>query len=132
MREYTTKEQKILMDNPYTYRVTKHKLFFTIEFKKAFFRSYQAGLAPRYILSELGYDVEMFGQKQIDSITQRIKYEGEKQLFTEGESRVRRTKKIIDEEPDAKKIWNELQYLRQEVEFLKKISINANRKGKKR
>lgn len=131
MREYTTKEQKMLLDNPYTYRVTKHKLYFTIEFKKAFLKSYQAGLAPRYIFSELGYDVNMFGQKQIDSIVQRIKSEGESKFFTEGENRTRRTKKVLDEDPSPKHIWNELQYLRQEVEFLKKITKDANRKAKK-
>ena len=36
MKEYTAKEMKVLKANPYTFKVTKNKLYFTIEFKKAF------------------------------------------------------------------------------------------------
>ena len=34
MREYTAREMKLLKANPYTYRVTKSKLYFTAEFKE--------------------------------------------------------------------------------------------------
>lgn len=73
MKEYTAKEMKLLKANPYTFKVTKNKLYFTIEFKEAFWTAYQAGMAPRKILEDLGYDLEIFGQKQIDSIVQSIK-----------------------------------------------------------
>lgn len=73
MKEYTAKEMKLLKANPYTFKVTKSKLYFTVEFKEAFWTAYQAGMAPRKILEDLGYNLEMFGQKQIDSIVQRIK-----------------------------------------------------------
>ena len=53
MREYTTKEVKQLRANPYTYKVTKNKLYFTAEFKEAFWVGYQAGVAPREILKNL-------------------------------------------------------------------------------
>ncbi len=43
MREYSTKEMKLLRANPYTLRVTKHKLYLTIRFKEAFQTSYEAG-----------------------------------------------------------------------------------------
>lgn len=49
MKEYTVKQMKLLAANPYTFKVTKHKLFFTIEFKETFWTSYQAGYAPRNI-----------------------------------------------------------------------------------
>ena len=73
MKEYTPKQIKKLEANPYTLKVTKNKLYFTIKFKEDFWINYQAGNAPRKILSDLGYDLEYFGQKQIDSIVQRIK-----------------------------------------------------------
>lgn len=73
MREYTAKEMKLLKANPYTFNVTKNKLYFTIEFKEAFWTAYQDGFAPRKILEDLGYDLEMFGQKQIDSMVQSIR-----------------------------------------------------------
>ena len=73
MKEYTKKEMKILEDNPYTLRVTKNKLSHTAEFKKIFWTKYQAGESPRKILTDLGYDPNMFGQKRIDSLVQHIK-----------------------------------------------------------
>lgn len=66
-----TKTNKKLEANPYTLKVTKNKLYFTIKFKEDFWINYQAGNAPRKILSDLGYDLEYFGQKQIDSIVQK-------------------------------------------------------------
>lgn len=68
MKEYTAKEMKLLKANPYTFKITKSKLYFTIEFKEAFWNAYQAGNAPRKIIEDLGYDLEMFGQKQIEEI----------------------------------------------------------------
>ncbi len=145
MREYTAKEIKLLSANPYTFKVTKHKLYFTIEFKEAFWTSYQAGLAPRKIIEDLGYDIELFGQKQIDSIVQRIKYEASNELgFTQGENRSMRAgmsykKHKVDKDssgveesentPEQRKIARleaEVKYLHQEVDFLKKITKAAN------
>ena len=73
MKEYTVKQMKELGKNPYVYKVTKHKLYYTAKFKEDFWISYQAGNAPRKILSDFGFDIEMFGEKQIDSLVQRIK-----------------------------------------------------------
>ncbi len=36
MKEYTAKEMKSLKADTYTFKVTKHKLYFTAEFKEAF------------------------------------------------------------------------------------------------
>jgi hypothetical protein len=93
MKEYTAKEMKLLKNNPYTFKVTKNRLYFTIEFKEAFWRAYQAGLAPRKILTDLGYDLSMFSQSQIDSIVQRIKKEVlSGKGFTQGQTITRRIK----------------------------------------
>lgn len=135
MREYTAKEMKLLKANPYTFKVTKNKLYFTIEFKEAFWTAYQAGYAPRKILQDLGYDLEMFGQKQIDSIVQSIKHQAQDgNGFREGADRSRRKKSelpvpegIPAESKEALEgLWNEVKYLRQEVDFLKKIVRTEN------
>ena len=136
MKEYTAKEMKLLKANPYTFKVTKDKLYFTIEFKEAFWTAYQAGMAPRKILADLGYDLEIFGQKQIDSIVQSIKRQAQcGNGFKQGENN--RTRRKKDElsmpegtSPESKeameRILNEVKYLRQEVEFLKKIVKTEN------
>ena len=135
MKEYTPKQIKKLEANPYTLKVTKNKLYFTIKFKEDFWINYQAGNTPRKILSDLGYDLEYFGQKQIDSIVQRIKKEAlSGNGFREGENRERRipmkatNREELSSPQSIERMQNELLYLRQEVEFLKKIIMTNNSK----
>lgn len=132
MKEYTKKEMKILEDNPYTLRVTKNKLSHTAEFKKIFWTKYQAGESPRKILTDLGYAPNMFGQKRIDSLVQHIKKQAlSGNGFSEGSNRTKRIKIISNEEftPESfAQMQHEVLYLKQEVEFLKKITKEANSK----
>lgn len=137
MKEYTLKQIKVLQANPYTFKVTTKKLYFTAQFKEDFWVSYQAGNAPRKIMQDLGYDLSMFTQKQIDNYVQRIKKEAlSGNGFKEGENRQRRVpmKEPSEEELSSpqsiERIQNELLYLRQEVEFLKKIIIADNSRKK--
>lgn len=137
MKEYTLKQIKELKRNPYTFKATKNKLYFTSKFKEDFWNSYQAGNAPRKILKDFGYDLDYFGQKQIDDLVQRIKRQAlSGNGFTEGENRQRRVpmKGISEEElstpQSIERMQNELLYLRQEVEFLKKIIIADNSRKK--
>ena len=129
MKKYTQKQIKELKKNPYTFQVDEQRIFFTVEFKKIFWRKYQAGMSPRAIFKELDYSLDYFGQKQIDSIVQRIKKEAMAGEFTEGYSRNNRMK-IKESEEDIspqniKQIQNELLYLRQEGDFLKKVLKKA-------
>lgn len=135
MKEYTAKEMKLLKANPYTFKVTKNKLYFTIEFKEVFWNAYQAGNAPRKILEDFGYDLEIFSQKQIDSMVQSIKRQAQSGYgFKQGENRTRRKSDKIekldnisdDTQETLERVWNEVKYLRQEVEFLKKIVKTEN------
>ena len=124
MKKYTQKQIKELKSNPYTLQVSDKRIFFTIEFKKIFWKKYQAGMSPRSIFKEMDYNLDYFGQKQIDSIVQRVKKEALAGEFTEGYSRINRIK-INEPSSDItpqniKQMQNELLYLRQEVDFLKK------------
>ncbi len=143
MREYTFREQKELRENPYTYKVTKHQLYFTKEFKKDFWQKYQAGYAPRRIFSEFGYNLNILKQKQIDGIVQRIKKEAlSGNEFSEGYVRKRRVKSKINDaqkvdvlgnpsDENIRRMQAEITYLRQEIEFLKKNIIADHMKKKK-
>ena len=140
MKEYTAKGMKLLKADPYTFKVTKNKLYFTIEFKEAFWTACQAGMAPRKILEDLGYDLGIFGQKQIDSMVQSIKRQAQEGSgFRQGENRTRRKKDGLSSldgtSPESKEtlegILNEVKYLRQEVEFLKKIAKTENTAARK-
>lgn len=137
MKEYTPKQIRELKANPYTYNVTKNKLYFTSRFKEDFWISYQAGNTPRKILQDFGYNLDYFGQKQIDDIVQRIKRQAlSGNGFTEGENRQKRVSMKATSEAELsspqsiERMQNELLYLRQEVEFLKKIIIADNSRKK--
>ena len=86
MKKYTQKQIKELKSNPYTLQVSDKRIFFTIEFKKIFWKKYQAGMSPKSIFKEMDYNLDYFGQKQIDSIVQRVKKEALAGEFTEGYS----------------------------------------------
>lgn len=137
MKEYTAKQIKQLEKNPYVFKATKHRLYYTAKFKEDFWVSYQAGNTPRKILTDFGFDISIFGQKQIDSLVQHIKKQAlSGNGFTEGENRQRRipVKATSEEELSSpqslERMQNELLYLRQEVEFLKKIIIADNSRKK--
>lgn len=87
-------------------------------------------------MTDFGYDLTCFEQKQIDSIVQRIKKQAlSGEGFREGENREKRVRLKSVEESEGNSIsiehmQHELLYLRQEVEFLKKIikADNSRRK----
>ena len=125
MKKYTQKQIEELKANPYTLQVSDKRIFFTIEFKKVFWTKYQAGMSPRAIFKELNYNLDYFGQKQIDSIVQRVKKEALAGEFTEGYQRYKRMKikepELLNSEQVLQQMQHEMLYLRQEVEFLKKV-----------
>lgn len=127
MVKYSKKQQKELEKNPYTYKVTDTRILFTKEFKQTFWIKYNAGMSPRAILKDLDYDLCYFSQGQIDNIVQHLRKKiiaGEE--FTEGYSKEKRPNiklPLADNSPNTiQQMQNEITYLRQEVEFLKKVS----------
>ena len=129
---FTTEEVEMLRNNPYTYAVTPHILSFTKEFKELFWKEYQAGEIPRQILEKHGYPADVLGKERIWGIAHTIKG----QYYSEEGLREGSLKKSPSADIDCKtteetvkKLQNEVQYLRQEIEFLKKISsIRTTRK----
>lgn len=127
--KFTKREIQILKNNPYTYSVTESQLFFTKDFKEEFWRRYQAGDSTRKIVEELGYDPDMLGTSRLSGIQMNIQKQANSPTgFTEGKGRRKQLKSglySVDENPSDEtivKMQHELMYLRQEVEFLKKIS----------
>lgn len=127
--KFTKREIQLIKNNPYTYKVTESQIFYTKEFKEEFWRRYQAGESPRSIVEALGYDPDMIGQYRINGLQINIqKQAGRPEGFTEGKGR-RKGRKTelydVDNHPSEEtivKMQHELLYLRQEVEFLKKIT----------
>lgn len=123
---FTQEQIEQLRNNPYTYKVTQRKIFFTKEFKQAFYEKRQEGLTLRETIFALGYDPDVLGEKRIDGISHLINKElREDGGFREG---IQPRNSILDEEcPEVTRenflrMHHELQYMKQEIEFIKKIS----------
>lgn len=132
----TKREMNILRKNPYTYSVSENTLRFTKAFKEEFWARYQMGDKPKKILRDLGYDPDMLGQNRVVSIYIQVKSEAEspqgfrdfsckKSTFLK--SKDEKNKGVSDNQA-IRRLQNEVTYLRQEMEFLKKISKEGRSK----
>lgn len=131
--KFTKREIQLLKSNPYTYKVTESQIFYTKEFKEEFWRRYQGGDSPREIVEALGYEPDILGTSRLSGLQMNIKKQANRPGgFTEGKNNRKGLKAemvSVDENPDRDtlvRMQHEILYLRQEVEFLKKITSVRN------
>jgi hypothetical protein len=125
---FTDEQIKLLRENPYTYNVTPNTLYLTKAFKELFYKEYQDGKLPRQILEDHGYPQSVLGANRIWGIASVIKKEAQRPGgFSEGTVPNKiMTLTETSQEDSIKQLQHEVEYLRQEVEFLKKISSIRN------
>ena len=132
-KRFTKKEIEVLKENPFTHRVTENIICFTIEFKELFWSYYQSGLQPMAIFARMGYDPNILGERRIGNISHRIRktiLSGKGFDTSYGPKPKPRPKNYDEMLPEvaiASRTY-ELKYLRQEVEFLKKLYALETRK----
>lgn len=127
--KFTAEQQEILRNNQYTVRVTEYFLSLSKEFKEIFMKEFLAGGAtPRDILSKYGYSVDILGKKRMWGIAHSIKKEYyQNESFRDIRSRAYGPAAALQHEEDkVRKLQVQVDYLTQEVEFLKKISSIRN------
>lgn len=101
--------------------------------------AYKAGESPRKILEDHGFDISIIGERRIWSISQHIRTEYKKYgEFHEGygprseaasPDALSDAAKPVSETDEIKQLRHEVDYLKQEMEFPKKISsIRTTRK----
>lgn len=127
--KFTPEQQQLLRNNPYTIRVTENVLSLSKEFKELFYKEYLAGSLPRDILQKYGLPPDILGERRIWGISYTIR----KQFEETGEFRdVRAPGSPLTKDSTEDKIRqleHQVNYLTQEVKFLKKISsIRSTRK----
>lgn len=127
--KFTPEQQQLLRNNPYTIRVTENVLSLSKEFKELFYKEYLAGSLPRDILQKYGLLPDILGERRIWGISYTIR----KQFEETGEFRdVRAPGSPLTKhstEDKIRQLEHQVNYLTQEVEFLKKISsIRSTRK----
>lgn len=125
---FTDEQIQILRENPYVYSVSPWQISLTKEFKEIFYEAGNNGKIPRQILEEHGLDPAILGEYRIKNIAYHIRKEYQKYgRFQEGHSAQRRTqnKKTTDElseKEQLRTLQTEVEFLREEMDFLKKIS----------
>lgn len=128
-KKFTPEQQQQLRNNPYTIRVTADVLSLSKEFKEIFHKEDLEGNLPRDILQKYGYPAEMLGRERIWGITHCIRRQFEetgkfRDIRNPGAPQAEETS-----EEKIKRLEHQVNYLAQEVEFLKKISsIRTTRK----
>ncbi len=135
--EFTPEEQRILAENPNTYHITSSILYLTLDAKKRILEMVEKNYPYAKIMKELGYNLDIIGKTRARGLVWHVKNEAQSELgLHEGYIRTKR-KRLSDEDikslptnPESfGKLVNELSYLRQEVEFLKKSRKSKIRKS---
>lgn len=128
---FTKEQQQLLRQTPYIYSVTDTRINLTKEFKEIFLAEYKSGTSPRKILEDHGFDISIIGERRIWSISNHIRTEYKKYgEFHEGYRP--RSVPAADASDDTgsknnsdadkiKQLQQEVDYLKQEMEFLKKF-----------
>ena len=129
-----TEEQiKILRSSPHVRSVNEKKVTFTAEFKEEYWRLHtEENLTPSEILGQMGIDYHMLGYSRVCGLSHNIKTEYKRYgSFANGKRRANLTEQLQKLPPDqeVKRLRMEVEYLRQEQEFIKKL-ILAGKEGK--
>lgn len=131
---FSPEEVVSLRNNAYTLKATEKTITFTLKFKEAMLDGLQQGKSPETIMRELGYDPAVFGESRVKGIAYHITKEAESpEGLHEGRRTPRKTRAVTEEEVASsapshtlRRLQAEVSYLRQEVEFLKKIMRTGN------
>lgn len=134
---FTDEEVTILEENKYTAFVSNSSIRFTLEFKEMFMKRKQEGIPARRIFKEAGYDVDILGICRIKNFAKRIPKEASsRDGLHEGYHTYRKRPEDTDygKMPPEEAIvgmQREILYLRQELEFIKKIIKTDSTGGQK-
>ena len=129
IHKFTQEQVEQLAANPFTLSVTVHRISFTLEFKNLFLSRYENGESVKDIFVALGYDPDVIGYNRMYSFSNRLLNQVEAgEPLTEGSARKPAEKPVntdyntMPAQQSVASMQRELTYLRQQVEFLKKIS----------
>ena len=135
--KFTEEQIAELSENSFTEYVSESTLKFTEEFKGIFIAALNSGKSVRKIFSDAGYDTAILGKSRMKSFAHRVN----KELKAKGEysSRIGKTKKCtksidytaMTQKEAIARMQHEIQYLHQELEFIKKI-IELDRQGERK
>lgn len=137
-RKFTPEQIEILSANPFTSKVDLHHIWFTLEFQNIFLTRYEQGESSAEIFADFGYDIDVLGKNRVYNYPKLLynRLESGKPLTeVHGHTKVSAPENIdyntMPSQQSVAAMQRELKYLRQQVEFLKKITELDNDKKPK-
>ena len=130
IKQFTPDEINILAANPFTYKVNTYRISYTLEFKNLFLSRYESGdCGVVEIFESLGYDAEILGHNRIYTFAYRLSKQveagevlTETPLSTKQEKPVNVDYNTMPSQQSISAMQREIAYLRQQLEFVKKIT----------
>lgn len=129
IKKFTPEQLELLAENPFTYKVDVHRISYTLEFKNLFLARYEAGEGVREIFESLGYDTKILGDSRIYCFAQKLAAKAEAgEVLTETPASSQQERPVnvdyntMPAQQSVAAMQREIAYLRQQVEFLKKIT----------
>lgn len=139
-KEFTYEQIEILKKNPYTLNVTSARIMFTKEAKEKILEQAEQGKTIAQIMREMGYDPKMLGHNRTKNLIRGLRIEAETPAGLHNGYRKRTPKRVtnaeiseMEQNPESyARLKAEVIYLREEVEFLKKVSqqVISGKRGK--
>lgn len=123
---FTEEQVQVLAENPYTRRVGEYSISFTPEFYRDACRMRAEGVSYQQLFKNHGYDPDMIGYRRMAHVGEAIKGKSPSDF---PDKRPLKSKVIgFDEKSDKramKQMQHEILYMKQEIEFLKKIMASG-------
>lgn len=121
-KNYFTQEQvEILKKNKYVNNVSEKAIAYTENFKEVFNLEYNNGKLPSQILLEMGFDIKALGHSRISNISRKVRSQAVSPTGfkdTRSGNSGRRVTKELSQKELIKRQQNQIEYLKQQVEFL--------------
>ncbi len=134
LKLFTPEEVAILKANKYVKSITERQVVFTVEFKSRFWEEYQTGKMTHTIFADLGIDPSILGDRRIYGFTRGVVDTVKAgKSFRDGREKL----KPREDDNDALQknpilyMQHRINYLEQEIEFIKKIILLGKEKEQK-
>ena len=122
-RKTFSEEEKIkLLNNPYTFRVSDHRITFTLAFKQYVMSMVdKPGMTSRKIFASAGYDTDIISPRTMKYTVRKIKLEAASgQGLKEPSMPKKPARKRKNPDKEMAELKLRVKYLEQQIEFLKK------------
>lgn len=133
--KFSPEQMELLAKNKFTAKVNCRQILFTLEFQNLFLSRYEQGDTSMEIFIDCGYDPDILGNNRIYGFARRLHNQiaagkplTEDYAFTKLQDPENTDYNTLPSQLSVSAMQRELLYLRQQVNFLKKLTELGNGK----